>query len=52
MYKRFVLRNEEERFKNWNFVATSKERINEAREMWKNGDFELIPDGGNVVPLP
>ncbi|MFY0674070.1 MAG: pirin family protein [Bacteroidia bacterium] len=43
---------DEKRFINWNFVATSKDRINEAREMWKNGDFELITNGGNVVPLP
>jgi redox-sensitive bicupin YhaK (pirin superfamily) len=43
---------EEERYINWNFVATSEERINEAREMWKNGRFEMMPDGGNVVPLP
>lgn len=42
----------EERFINWNFVASSKERLEQARNDWKNGNFEMIPDGGNVVPLP
>lgn len=43
---------DEERFINWNFVATSKERIEEARSRWKEGGFPLIANGGNVVPLP
>lgn len=42
----------EERFINWNFVATSKEKLEEARNKWKNLDFDLIPDGGNIVRLP
>ena len=42
----------EERFINWNFVATSKERLEEARNRWKNGEFELIPEEGPVIPLP
>lgn len=42
----------EERFINWNFVATSKEKLEEARNRWKNMEFDLIPDGGNIVYLP
>lgn len=42
----------EERLINWNFVATEQYMIDTARENWKVGKFEMIPDGGNVVPLP
>lgn len=42
----------EERLINWNFVATEQYMIDAARENWKAGKFEMIPDGGNVVPLP
>jgi len=42
----------------WNFVSSSKERIDEAREAWRRGDwqngpFRLPPgDEGEHIPLP
>ncbi len=43
----------------WNFVASSKERIEEAKEAWARGDwaenprFHLPPgDDGEFIPLP
>ncbi|WP_167647849.1 pirin family protein [Mameliella alba] len=42
----------------WNFVASSKERIEEAKEAWRRGDwehgrFQLPPgDDGEFIPLP
>ncbi len=42
----------EERFIYWNFVATSKETIEIAKENWRNHDFPTIPDDDGYVPLP
>lgn len=42
----------EERFINWNFVSSSKERINKAREDWKNDQFPKVPGETKGVPLP
>jgi redox-sensitive bicupin YhaK (pirin superfamily) len=42
----------------WNFMASSKERIEEAKEAWragdwKNGRFQLPPgDDAEFIPLP
>ncbi|OZG73191.1 hypothetical protein BTA51_11955 [Hahella sp. CCB-MM4] len=37
----------------WNFVAYSREKINEARERWENGEFPEIPgDNLEFIPLP
>ena len=42
----------------WNFVASSKERIEAAKEAWREGDwehgrFQLPPtDAGEFIPLP
>ena len=42
----------------WNFVASSKERIEEAKEAWRKGDwehgrFQLPPtDNAEFIPLP
>lgn len=42
----------------WNFVATSKEKIEAAKEAWREGDwehgrFQLPPhDSGEFIPLP
>ncbi|MEM0936036.1 MAG: pirin family protein [Pseudomonadota bacterium] len=42
----------------WNFVASSKERIEEAKEAWRQGDwahgrFQLPPnDNAEFIPLP
>lgn len=49
---------EGERYIWWNFVASSKERIEEAKEAWRAGDwqngrFQLPPgDDAEFIPLP
>lgn len=46
-------RLEKPRFMWWNFVSTSKERIEQAKEDWRNQKFEKIPDDAKeFVPLP
>lgn len=43
----------EERFIDWNFVSSSKELIEEAKEKWKAQQFEKIPgDEVEFVPYP
>ena len=37
----------------WNFVSSSKERIERAKQEWKSGAFGLIPgDDKEFIPLP
>lgn len=37
----------------WNFVSSSKERIERAKRDWKSGGFAYIPDDADeLVPLP
>ncbi len=36
----------------WNFVASSKERIEQAKEDWKNGKFEKVAGDDEFIPLP
>lgn len=37
----------------WNFVSSRKERIEQARQDWKSGDFPKIPgDDIEFIPLP
>ncbi len=37
----------------WNFVSSSRERINEAKRAWKAGEFALPPDDREeFIPLP
>lgn len=42
----------EERFIYWNFVATSKELIEEAKTKWLNQEFDKVPGETEFVPLP
>jgi len=42
----------EERFIYWNFVATSKELIEEAKEKWLKQEFDKVPGETEFVPLP
>lgn len=42
----------EERFIYWNFVATSKELIEEAKTRWINQEFDKVPGETDFVPLP
>ncbi|MER9301403.1 pirin family protein [Mesorhizobium sp. M0293] len=37
----------------WNFVSSSKERIEQAKEEWKTGRFDIVPgDEKEYIPLP
>jgi redox-sensitive bicupin YhaK (pirin superfamily) len=36
----------------WNFVSSSKERIESAKEDWKQGRFAAVPDESEFIPLP
>ncbi len=42
----------EERHIYWNFVASSKERIEAAKEAWKAKTFPMMPSDNTYVPLP
>lgn len=37
----------------WNFVSSSKERIEQAKEEWRSGRFDIVPgDEAEFIPLP
>lgn len=37
----------------WNFVSSSRERIEQAKEEWRTGRFDIVPgDEEEFVPLP
>jgi redox-sensitive bicupin YhaK (pirin superfamily) len=37
----------------WNFVSSSKERIEQAKQEWRTGHFDIVPgDEEEFVPLP
>ena len=36
----------------WNFVSSSRERIEAAKRQWKAGDFASVPDDPEFIPLP
>ena len=37
----------------WNFVSSSKERIEQAKEEWRTGRFDIVPgDEAEFIPLP
>ncbi|HEY6817262.1 MAG TPA: pirin family protein [Croceibacterium sp.] len=41
------------RYVYWNFVSSSRERIEQAKEDWKAGRFALVPgDEAEFIPLP
>jgi redox-sensitive bicupin YhaK (pirin superfamily) len=42
----------EERFIFWNFVSSSKDRIEKAKKDWENQDFPRVPGETEFVPLP
>lgn len=43
---------EEKRYIWWNFVATSQELIEAAKERWRDGQFEWVPGETGYIPLP
>jgi hypothetical protein len=36
----------------WNFVSSSAERIEQAKEDWRAGRFAAVPDETEFIPLP
>jgi redox-sensitive bicupin YhaK (pirin superfamily) len=36
----------------WNFVSSSEERIERAKDDWKNGRFAKVPGDDEFIPLP
>ena len=36
----------------WNFVSSSKERIEQAKADWKSGRFDAVPGDSEFIPLP
>ncbi len=36
----------------WNFVATSRERLQAAASRWERGEFEAVPGDEESIPLP
>ena len=36
----------------WNFVSSSKERIEQAKDDWASGRFEKVPGDDEFIPLP
>ena len=41
-----------ERHMFWNFVSSSRERIEQAKSDWKNGRFAPVPGETEAIPLP
>lgn len=42
----------EERFIEWNFVSSSKEKIQKAKQDWKDRKFAPVPHETEFIPLP
>ncbi|WP_136465161.1 pirin family protein [Flagellimonas onchidii] len=42
----------EERYIDWNFVSTSKEKIAKAKKDWENKTFPMMENDSSYVPLP
>ena len=40
------------RYVYWNFVSNSRERIERAKDDWRNGRFEKVPGDDEFIPLP
>jgi len=36
----------------WNFVSSSRERIEQAKDDWRDGRFERVPGDDEFIPLP
>lgn len=36
----------------WNFVSSSKDRIEQAKDDWRDGRFDPVPGDDDVIPLP
>ena len=40
------------RYKWWNFVSSSKSRIEQAKQDWQGGKFDPVPEETEFIPLP
>jgi redox-sensitive bicupin YhaK (pirin superfamily) len=40
------------RFIWWNFVSSSREKIEAAKQRWKDGGFGQVPGETEFIPLP
>ena len=41
------------RYLDWNFASSRKERVEQAKQDWKEGRFPLVPgDEEEFIPLP
>ena len=40
------------RYVYWNFVSSSRERIEQAKEDWRAGRFDPVPGEHEFIPLP
>jgi redox-sensitive bicupin YhaK (pirin superfamily) len=36
----------------WNFVSSRRERIEEAKALWRAGGFARVPGDSEFIPLP
>ena len=36
----------------WNFVSSSRERIEQAKDQWREGRFGKVPGDDEFIPLP
>lgn len=45
-------RLEKQRYMWWNFVSSSRERIEAAKKDWREGNFAMIPGETEFIPLP
>ena len=36
----------------WNFVSSSRDRIEKAKSDWKDGRFDSVPGDNEFIPLP
>ncbi len=36
----------------WNFVSSSKERLEHAKQRWRDGEFPAVPGEDDFIPLP
>ena len=36
----------------WNFVSSSRERIEQAKNDWRDGRFKSVPGDDEFIPLP
>ena len=41
-----------ERHISWNFVSSSKARIEQAKMQWRGGEFDPVPGDAEYIPLP